>query len=189
MNKLFVLVIMLSTAVTAVAQESSNIYEIKSGIVKGVTDMMGQKIEAVSYFDNYGALEMSKTKTSVPGMGDMEIATITRDGKSYMVNYLARQVQEMPAQETINYLAISKEAVAKYNLREIGTETIGDKECIKYMAEMSQMGQKAVVTAWVWKGYPIKSVTSAAGVEVTVEVTEFTENAEIDPAVFEVPAF
>jgi len=180
---------MLSAAVTAVAQESSKKYEIKSGIVKGVTEMMGQKIEAVSYFDNYGAWEVSKTKTSVPGMGEMEVATITKDGKSYMVNYSARQVQEMPVQESINYLAVSKEAIAKYKLRETGTETIGDKECIKYTAEMSQMGQTATITAWVWKGYPIKSVTSVAGIEITVEVTEFTENAEVDPALFEVPAF
>jgi len=189
MKRIIVLAIMLSAAVTAVAQESSKKYEIKSGIVKGVTEMMGQKIEAVSYFDNYGAWEISKTKTSIPGIGDMEVATITKDGKSYMVNYSARQVQEVPVQESINYLAISKEAIAKFKLRETGTETIGDKECIKYTAEISQMGQTATVTAWVWKGYPIKSVTSVAGVEVTVKVTEFTENAEIDPAVFEVPAF
>jgi len=189
MKKVIILAIMLSAAVTAVAQESFSKYEIKSGKLKAVTEVMGQKVESTGVFDHYGAWEATKTKTSIPGVGDMEVATITKDGKSYMVNYTARQVQEMPVQESINYLAISKEAIMKYNLKEAGTEMIGDKECVKYTAEVSQMGQTATVTSWVWKGYAIKSVTSVAGMSMTAEVVEFIENAEIDPKEFEVPSF
>jgi len=52
--------------------------------------------------------------------------------------YSARQVQEMPVQESINYLAIS-EAIMKYKLKEAGTEMMGDKECVKYTAEVVDM--------------------------------------------------
>lgn len=189
MKRITIIAMMLAVSVSALAQGAVKKYEVKSGIVKAVTTAMGQKIEAVSYFDDYGAVEVSKTKTTVPGAGEMEIAQISKDGKSYMVNYAAKQVQEIPVQESINYLNLTDEVIAKYKIGKIGMENVGDKFCFKYSAEISQMGQTASMTVWVWKGYPIKSVTSIQGMEITVEVTEFTENAEIAPETFEIPQF
>lgn len=176
-------------AYAAVAQEAPKKYGIKSGIAKTVTEVMGQKVEATSYFDNYGAVTVSKTKTAVPGAGEMEIATIAKDGKTYMVNYTAKQVQEMPAQEEINYMNLTDEVIAKYKIKELGTEKVGDRECIKYTEEISQMGQKAVSTVWVWKGFPMKSIIEVAGMQIVAEVTEFTEDAFILPQTFEIPTF
>lgn len=66
---------------------------------------------------------------------------------------------------------------------------LGDKECAKYSMEVSQMGQKATSTVWVWKGLALKSVTDVAGMQVIAQVVEFTEDAYILPATFEVPTF
>lgn len=179
---------MLALTVGAMAQEAKK-YDIKSGIVKSVTAVMGQNTEAVQYFDNYGAIETSKTKMNVPGAGEIEVATISKDGKTYVVNYTNKQVQEVPAQESINYLALSDEIIAQYKIKEIGKETVAGKECIKYSEEISQMGQTFAATVWVWKGLPMKSVIAAGGMEIVTEVTEITENAYILPQTFEVPAF
>jgi len=53
----------------------------------------------------------------------MEVITISRDGKVYLVNEAAQKVQEMPAPETINYLALSDEIIAKYKIQEPGPAT------------------------------------------------------------------
>ena len=62
------------------------------------------------------------------------------------------------------------------------------KECVKYTLELSQMGQTAKLTVSVWNGIPMKTVTSAGGMDVTATVTELTEE-EVDASAFEVPSF
>lgn len=118
----------------------------------------------------------------------MEISTILRDGKTYMVNHSAKQVQEMPAQESINYLDLTDEVIAKYKIKEVGNDVVAGKECVKYTLELSQMGQTAKLTVSVWNGIPMKTVTSAGGMDVTATVTELTEE-EVDASAFEVPSF
>lgn len=189
MKKITSIAILLSLAVAAVAQEAPHKYEIKSGIVKTVTEVMGQKSEVLSYFDEYGALEAARNKVSVPGQGEIEIASISKDGKMFMVNYTSKQVQEMPLQASVNYLALTDDIVGQYKIVEAGVEMIGDKECKKYTEEISQMGQTANVTVWVWKGYPIKTVTEMSGIEIVAEVVELEEDAFILPQTFEVPEF
>ena len=66
---------------------------------------------------------------------------------------------------------------------------LGDKECKKFTEEISQMGQAANVTVWVWKGYVLKTVTSISGMQIVAEVTEFEEDAFILPQTFEIPQF
>lgn len=189
MKRVFAVVLALIVTVAVIAQEAPRKYEIKSGIVKVVNTVMGQKIETMMYFDDYGALESSTTKTAVPGQGEVEISTISRDGKVYVINRTARQVQEMPAAESINYLNITDADRKKYKIQELGTESVGERECVKYSEEISQMGQKATATIWVYKGFPIKSVTSVMGMEILSETVEFTENGIVIPAVFNIPQY
>ena len=140
------------------AQEASKKYGFKSGTITTVSEVMGQKIESKGYFDDYGNLQSSKANTF-----GMEISTILRDGKTYVVNHSAKQVQQMPVQETINYLDLSDEIISKYKIQEAGKETVSGKECVKYTLEVSQMGQTAQLTVCVWQGFPMKTVTRADG--------------------------
>ena len=144
---------------------------------------MGQKIESKGYFDDYGNLQSSKANTF-----GMEISTILRDGKTYMVNHSAKQVQEVPAQESINYLDLTDEIIAQYKIQEVGKETVAGKDYVKYTMEVSQMGQTLKLTVSVWNGIPMKTVTNANGTEMTATVTEVTEG-DVDASLFEVPSF
>ena len=183
MKKFLSIVCVLAIAVSAFAQDAKK-YEIKSGIVKTVTEVMGQKIEATAYFDNYGALEASKMNTN-----GMEICTINKEGKTYVVNYTMKNVQTVPQQAEINFLNLSEAVMKQYKIGMIGFEKVGERDCQKYTYEVSTMGQTVKSTAWVWKGIALKNVTEASGMTITMTVTEIQENAAVDPAVFEVPTF
>lgn len=184
MKRLFSLLSVLLVASTILmAQDASKKYGIKSGTITTVSEVMGQKIESKGYFDDYGNLQSSKASTF-----GMEISTILRDGITYMVNHSAKQVQELPVQESVNYLDLTDEIIAKYKIQEVGKETVAGKDCVKYTMEVSQMGQTIKLTVSVWNGIPMKTVTNANGTEMTATVTEVTEE-EVDASLFEVPSF
>ena len=184
MKRLFTLLIALTAmSVTLEAQEAPKKYGIKSGNAKTETEMMGQKMISMSWFDDYGALEASKTE-----MNGMEITTLFRDGKTYAIIPSMKRMQEMPTQESINYLNLTDEVVEKNKIKEVGKETILGKECTTYSLEVSQMGQTAKMTVSVWEGYPMKAITDAMGSTVTVKVLEFTEGP-VDPSLFELPNY
>ena len=102
-------------ATTLTAQESPKRYGIKSGEFNTVTEVMGQKVNSHIWFDNYGALSRSDESS----MG-ISITTLLKDGKTYMVDTANKQVQEMPAQESINYLDLNEDVIAKYKVSEAG---------------------------------------------------------------------
>jgi len=180
MKKIFTLCAVLLVAATAFAQ---NRYGIKSGSYKTEMDMMGQVITNTTYFDDYGAKEV----TSMSMMG-MEMTQIRKDGKMYLVNKGEKSVQEMPAQESINYLDLTDEAIAKYKVKETGKETVSGKECTIYTAEISQMGQTAKATVSVWNGFAMKSTIDMGGFAMTQKIVEVNEGP-VDAALFEVPKF
>ena len=180
MKKILSICAVLLVAVTAMGQ---NRYGIKSGSYKTEMDMMGQVITNTTYFDDYGA----KQATSMSMMG-MEMTQINKDGKMYLVNKGEKSVQEMPAQQSINYLNLTDEVIAKNKIKETGKETVAGKECTVYTAEISQMGQTAKATVSVWNGIAMKSVIDAGGFGITQKVVEVTEGP-VDAALFEVPKF
>lgn len=186
MKKCCLLIMVLMFAIAAVAQERK--YDVKSGIMKTVTNVMGQNVDAVLYFDDYGNLECSLTKT-FSGGEQIEISTISRNGTMYIVNHFYKQTQEIPIQESINYLNLTPEIIEKYNIQELGREKVLGKDCVKYFSETAQLGQKSSVIVWVWHGIPLKSITSSNGLEITMEVLETQFNVEIDQKVFEIPSF
>ena len=180
MKKIFAFCAVLLVAATAFGQ---NRYGIKSGSYKTEMDMMGQVITNTTYFDDYGAKEV----TSMNMMG-MEMTTLMKDGKTYMINKGEKSVQEMPARESINYLNLTDEVIAKNKIKETGKETVSGKECTVYTAEISQMGQTAKATVSVWNGFAMKSVIDAGGFAISQKIVEVTEGP-VDAALFEVPTF
>ena len=183
MKKIFAFCAVLLVAATAMAQDGAKVYGIKSGTIKTEMDMMGQTITNTTYFDDYGA----KQATSMSMMG-MEMTQISKDGKMYMINKGEKSVQEMPAQQSINYLNLTDEVIAKNKIKEIGKETVSGKECTIYTAEISQMGQTAKATVSVWNGIAMKSVIDAGGFSITQKVVEVKEGP-VDAAMFEIPKF
>lgn len=183
MKRLFSIVLALAIAVTGSAQDGRK-YEIRSGIAKMVTEAMGQKMESTVYFDNYGALETDRVNAN-----GMEISTINKEGKTYVVNHTMKNVRSAPAQNEINFLNLTEEIIKQYKIGMIGFEKIGEWNCQKYTYEIDSMGQTLTCTAWVWKGIAVKNVAQSGGMEIILTMTELQENAKVDPAVFEVPTF
>ena len=63
MKRFMVMCMSLLVATTMLmAQDGAKKYGIKSGTITMVSEVMGQKIESKSYFDDYGALEASKER-------------------------------------------------------------------------------------------------------------------------------
>ena len=180
MKRILSICAVLLVAVTAMGQ---NRYGIKSGSYKTEMDMMGQTITNTTYFDDYGAKEV----TAMNMMG-MEMTQLMKDGTMYLINKGEKSVQEMPGRESINYLDLTDEVIAKNKIKEIGKETIAGKECAIYTAEISQMGQTAKATVSVWNGLVMKSSIDMGGFAMTQKVVEVNEGP-VDAALFEVPKF
>lgn len=189
MKRIFALAFTLVLTTALMAQEAPGKFEIKSGSVTTVTTITGKKTESVTYFDDYGNLQVGKSKTNVPGAGEIEVITVVRDGKQYISIPSMNQVQELPVsgQDAVNYLDLTDEVKAKYNIQELGKEKIGDKDCTKYSLSIEQMGMKASATTWIWKGFPIKSVMTVMGIEMKNEIVAIDENAPVDSSMFVIP--
>lgn len=183
MKRFFTLCAVLLVAVTAVAQTGAKRYGIKSGSYKTEMDMMGNAIVQTVYFDDYGA----KEATEIDMMG-MQMSQIRKDGKTYLVNKGDKSVQEMPAQESINYLDLNDEAIKKFKVKEAGKETVAGKDCTIYTTEINQMGQTAKATVSVWNGFAMKTVINTDFGAFTTKVTEIKEGP-VDAAKFEIPKF
>ena len=170
------------------SKEAAHKYGFKSAIVKYTTSVMGQDIESTTYIDNYGALECQKTKMSVPGMGDVESAAITKEGKTWSVNYALKQVQEVPVEQP-NFSDLTDEAVKKYKIKEEGKEKYLDKDCTVYTMENETQGMKAQIKVWVYKGLGLKQETDISGMKIVAKATNLDEGAAVLPQVFDVPKF
>ena len=187
MKKFILSILVLAIGIIAVAEERK--YSIKSGVMKTVTTILGQKTEGILYFEDYGNLECTQNKAISNGSEKVEMSVISKDGKMYIVHYGMKQVQEMPMQESINYLNLNPDIIKKYNIQDLGKGMIDDKECTKYSAVVSQAGQTANVVVWIWQGIPMKSITSSGGLSITVEVVELQPDRPVDPSIFEIPSF
>lgn len=187
--------LLLLMAFSLYAQETTSEpvkrYGFKSAIAKVSTDVMGQKVESTAYIDDYGAKECQKTKVTVPGVGEVESASIVKDGKSWAVNYMYKQIQETT--ESLagqpNFLNLDEETIKKFNIKEAGKGTILDKECTIYTMENEVQGMKAEMKVWVYKGLAMKSETNISGMKLVGEMVEFEEGAMVLPQVFDLPKF
>ena len=189
-TKLIFTSMLLLATVGMFAQEGKEAkrYGFKSAIVKYTTSIMGQDVQSTTYIDNYGALECQKTTMSVPGMGDVESAVITKEGKMYSVNYALQQVQEVPL-ETPNFTDLTDEAVKKFKIKEVGKEKYLDKDCTIYTMENETQGMKAQIKVWVYKGLGLKQETDISGMKIVAKATGIDEGASVLPQIFDVPKF
>ncbi len=190
MRKFIAIALTLVMSTALVAQNPTKRLGIKSGSFTTVSTVTGKKTEAVTYFDDYGNLQASRAKTNVLGAGEVEVVTVLKDGKQYIVIPSMNQVQELPlsGQDAVNFLNLTDEVKEKYSIKELGTETIGDKDCSKYTLSIEQMGVKVSATVWAWNGFPIKTVMNLMGIEIENKIVAIDENAAVDPSMFVVPA-
>lgn len=189
MKKLFLIVMaLLSTAGLTLAQTATHRYQIKSGIANEVTRLKGVETPAVHYFDNYGDCETVIQTIDMGDFGSFKNTSVVKKDKAWMVseNGQSKGFDNPIADLTFNNP--SEEVVAKYNIQDTGEDEVflGHK-CRKYTYELKQGRKTAMVTAWVYKGITLKSVSKIGRKTTEFEMTDFKENAKVPSEVFNVP--
>ncbi|WP_293709422.1 hypothetical protein [uncultured Parabacteroides sp.] len=187
--KMLLPVLLLFVTTVLKAQEAK--YELKSAIIKKETIAMGQKLESTWYMDDYGKKESSETVMKVGGVAGVEKHLLTIMDGNFVINVdldmKTASRMKMP-QEPVNYLNLSPEIIEKFKVKENGEEEVAGKLCKKYSLEITQMGQTAEVSTWVWKGLVLKSEMGANGMVVMKEeVVEIEENPAVPADKFVVP--
>ncbi len=155
-------------------------YDVKSGVIF-YNAPMGAKQEL--YFDDYGAKEVSITSIDL-SITKVKSIEIKKEGFTY--KYEEGKTEGTKSSwytNDFNYSKPDPKLMEKYKVKELGTETIGGKECKKYSAEFSS----TPITSWVWNNIMVKSITSFGGKDMVIEATKIEETS-VDPKIFELPA-
>lgn len=181
----FVMMLLMAAVGMITAQEAK--YEIKSGIVKKVSNVMGQKVESTLYFDDYGKMESVETTVNVAGT-EKNMRTLDEGNSIASIDLDAKTVQRMEKPDKLdNFLTLTDEQKEKYKYQELGEETFLDRPCKKISLELTEMGQTFQGTLWLWKGIPLKTEMQVGGMTVIEEVVEIQENVEVPAEKFTVP--
>lgn len=180
-----------SFAVAQDAKEPEAIYACKSGIVTMEMDMMGNKIVTQTYFDDFGR----KTAT-VNDFGGMKSRSIVINGETIMVNDEQKTATKFPAgmggfggnRNSVNFTKLTKEVMDANKIKEVGKETIADKECTVYEMEVAgMMGGTQKTKVWIYKGITLKSSTESDFGTMEQVCSKFEENVEIQASMFTLP--
>ncbi len=185
-KNLLIVTLLFGATVTS-AQETSKVYGIKSGIVTTTSDMMGQAITQMLYFDDYGAKQVT-----VSDFGGQKMRILyEKDGSQVMVNDAEKSATRMPSfgnQNSINWLNLTDKVKKDNNIKVLGEETVAGKTCTKYSFTVDMMGQKSEQKVWVYKGIKLKSVSESPMGNMEQVANKIEENVKVDASLFELPA-
>lgn len=154
-------------------------YGIKSGFIKYTAPMnTNQEL----YFDDYGAKELFITSIDL-GIAKSKTIEIRMDGYSYSYEEGKKEgIKRKRYTNDMDYSKADSEMMARYKLKDLGTETIAGKECKKFSTEF---GKSPIVT-WTWNNIMVKTITQMSGDDFTIEAVKIQETS-VDPKLFELP--
>ena len=184
---LLLIAIVLLGAVVAQAQEKKY-FGAEKAYVKTITESDGQVTsEQEMWFVDYGRKMKSIITLHWEGMGDYTTVSFAEGDTVYTLGDDGKVIKESE-REGLDFYNLSEENIKKYKLKELGTEECFGKECIKYTAEIEQMGQKAKVEVSVWQGIAMKNTVDMGEFSITQTVKEVKEGP-VDAKLFEIPKF
>ena len=155
-------------------------YGVKSGFIK-YTAPMGTEQEL--YFDEYGAKELFVTSIDL-GVAKSKTIEIRKDGYAYSYEEGKTEGKKRAWYTSdMDYSKADPKTLERYNVKDLGTETIDGKECKKFSAEFG----KTPILTWSWNNIMIKSITKMGGNDFVIEATKIQETS-VDPKMFELPA-
>lgn len=186
MKKIITIIVFVLLGIGAQAQEEIRMYDVKSGIVTMEMDMMGRKVVQDIYFDDYGAKQAMIVEMRGQKMRGIEV-----DGEMVMINDAENTAVKMPSMgmtnEKINFLDQSPKNIRRNKIKEIGKETLLDRECTIYTVAVFMMGNVVKQTVWVYKGITLKSSITTDWGEMVQVATSLVEDVEIPEKTFTVP--
>lgn len=182
-------------------------YDIKSGMIEYQTTISGNVLGSIIkgegtealYFDNWGALEVKKEKSSqtteanIMGHKSTETTnTHTLDkldnGKSYHVDYDTQKIYQRtdPMMELFKQSKTDVGDAGKKMLESMGGKKIGSESIMGYDCEIwDLMGVKQ----WIHKGVMLRAESNLMGVKTLTEPISIKLNKKVDKDKFDLPDF
>lgn len=159
--------------------EITHRYGIKSGVIQYKAPMnTNQEL----YFDDYGAKELFITSIDL-GIAKSKSFEIRKDGFVYSYKNGEKEgTKKTWYVSDMDYSKADPKMIARYKVKDLGTETIDGKECKKFSAEF---GNSPIVT-WSWNNIMVKSITQMGGKNFVIEAVKI-QDASVDAKMFELP--
>lgn len=162
--------------------------DLKSVVIHMKSSTMGFTQNIVMYLDDYGKKQMTEVTQELLGQ---KVHQCTLTDSAYVYSYSPddkkgkRTKIEAKGPDNVNFNAITREVAKELNLKKKGTADILGRKCDVYTMEVSSAKLKG--TYYIWKGIPLKTESTVAGIGITMEATQIEENVAILPLKFEVP--
>ena len=188
-TKIFIVTFSLFTVFSSFAQEAR--YGIKSAVIsKVIFDALGQKIEGIQYIDDHGNKE--SVSVNMPHLETVDafyiIRTINSGDTVIKINMDDKTGQiDVLREKPVNYLNITQEVRAKYNIKELGQEEIAGRLCDRYSMEYMQKDLRILTNIWIWKGIVLKSEYTDGAIYITELATDVKENINVSDEHFIIP--
>jgi hypothetical protein len=192
-------------AVTTVWGENNKLYDVKSGevtyTIRGEGNVMGMHIKTEGtkqlVFDRYGARSYTheRSKTVQSGMGGAQTkqkdeATLIRDGKIYVIDYIKKRVIAAEGTAAAIYMAGSGEEdlmrVSKTMLQRMGAVRSGEANVAGYRCEVWKM---PAMELCIYRGVTLRARSNIMGVVHTEEARKAIFNKAVDTHLFSLPDF
>ena len=176
------------------AQNKMKRYPIESGKVNyQITSPEGTGSK-VLLFDHYGRRESTHETMQKNGKTVKDQITLLNNGKSYVINLLTNKGRDMSQSTGMamkmmtgatgnDMSATGKKMLEGMGGQKVGYESFLGKNCEKW--EVNTMGK---TTMLLWKGIPLKTVTSVMGIKTTEEATGLKTGQSFSNSDFEPPA-
>ena len=87
--------------------------------------------------------------------------------------------------EELDFNNIPKKIQDRYNIKEIGTETVAGRDCKIYSMRAEAEGSEQKIS--VWENLPLKVVHKDHGIVITTTATDVIENPTLPNGIFDVP--
>ncbi|HNX08359.1 MAG TPA: hypothetical protein PKL96_12315 [Bacteroidales bacterium] len=161
---------------------------IKSAIIHMKSSTFGMTQNIVMYMDDYGKKQMTEVSQKLLGQ---EVLQRSVSDSVYMYTYSPKDKtgkkikKESGGPDNINFTAITREMARELNLKKTGTTVVAGHSCEVYILEVPAANLKG--TYYIWKGIPIKTVSSVRGISITMEATRIEENPAIPAETFKIP--
>lgn len=191
-NNVIACLVMLMAAVGASAQDSSRLFELKSGVITRESIVEGQRLETKLYFDDYGRRFAEYVTLHCYIDGELKEVLVNglfcSNGHLYSIEYAKKAKTEL-TEPPVNFLNITEDMKKTYRIKKIGKEEMCGKPCDVYSLRGKGIMSQSKTTAWVWKGITMKKDVRVLNIYYEETANDIQENVHVDPSVFIVPEF
>ncbi len=179
-TKIIILIIIFVSALNVRSQDSQ-LYPVKSGVLKYKFEGRTQGVEII-YFNDFGKLLSIKKTTFLISDGNTveeTVHSVYRNDTLFEVNMHNNTVfVHKIDNQTIKNKLISNEMLQALGYDKLGNENIAGVNCVKYSGKNGKL--------WVWNNIVLKSEMEIMDIIISSEATLVMTDIVIPPSKFEI---